>query len=324
MRRELIFALGVFLAGGIAWAALTQDIPAEGNGRAVSQRRIPAAEAFRGTMERLSIAPASRPTRVLAHYGFGEDGYRPFAVLDFGPTVGAVLPGTVVSAGDGAAVVKSPDGTVLTYGNLGRVLVCLEETVDTGDVIGTAAGPVILQAERSGRAFDPVAAFWPELSRFAAEAKVVEKERKRLAERVKKEKAGGNCSIHDPGEFESLFRVVAEETGLDVELLKAVVLVESGFNPEAVSPKGAVGLMQLAPETAKMLGVSDPSDPVQNVRAGARYLRSLLDRFGSLELALAAYNAGPGTVERHGGMPPYQETRKYVRAVLNVLARNKN
>jgi len=108
---------------------------------------------------------------------------------------------------------------------------------------------------------------------------------------------------------------------LDV-IEEAVAEAESGFNPRAVSPTGAAGLMQLMPSTARALGGTDGFDPWQNVLAGARYLRSLLDRFGSLELALAAYNAGPGAVERWGGVPPYRETRSYVSKILASLGQN--
>ncbi len=109
----------------------------------------------------------------------------------------------------------------------------------------------------------------------------------------------------------------ADSYQLDPKLVRAVIQVESGYNPAAVSHKGAVGLMQLMPGTANQLAVDDPYDPDQNVRGGVAYLRRMLDRFeGRLELAVAAYNAGPGAVERHGGIPPYRETRDYVRKVL--------
>jgi soluble lytic murein transglycosylase-like protein len=116
-------------------------------------------------------------------------------------------------------------------------------------------------------------------------------------------------------------RYIAESAAasrIDPDLLAAVISNESGFNPYATSGAGARGLMQLMPQTAASLGVTDPYDPEQNVRGGARYLRALLDRFGSLELAVAAYNAGAAAVERYGGVPPYLETRAYVH---NVLAR---
>jgi hypothetical protein len=109
----------------------------------------------------------------------------------------------------------------------------------------------------------------------------------------------------------------ARRHNLDPALVQAVVAVESGFRPDAVSPKGAQGLMQLMPATARYLGVKDSLDPVDNLDGGTRYLRGLLARYnGDVRRALAAYNAGEGAVARHGGVPPYPETLAYVRRVL--------
>ena len=109
----------------------------------------------------------------------------------------------------------------------------------------------------------------------------------------------------------------ARSHGLDPRLVDLVIRMESGYNPRAVSPKGARGVMQLMPATASMYGVANLFDPVQNIRAGVRYLKDLFQRFNSdVSLALAAYNAGPEAVEKHGGVPPYDETRSYVRAIL--------
>jgi soluble lytic murein transglycosylase-like protein len=110
---------------------------------------------------------------------------------------------------------------------------------------------------------------------------------------------------------------IAREHGLSPVLVEAVVAIESGFDPAAVSPKGAGGLMQLMPKTAAALGVLDRFDPRENIRGGVRHLQYLLERYhGSVALALAAYNAGEGAVDTHRGVPPYPETQQYVQRVL--------
>lgn len=120
--------------------------------------------------------------------------------------------------------------------------------------------------------------------------------------------------------FDDLIDEQASRQGVRRDLVKAVIQVESGFNPRAVSNKGAVGLMQLMPATARQLGVQNPFDPSENVRGGVAYLRQLLDRYnGDERLALAAYNAGPGAVDSHGQtVPPYRETRDYVSKVKGI------
>jgi len=106
---------------------------------------------------------------------------------------------------------------------------------------------------------------------------------------------------------------------LDPDLVNSVIRAESGFNPKAVSRKGAMGLMQLEPQTAAQLGVADPFDPETNVDGGTRYLRELLVRYNfDLIKALAAYNAGPGAVRKYGGVPPYRETQRYVQRVAKL------
>jgi hypothetical protein len=115
-------------------------------------------------------------------------------------------------------------------------------------------------------------------------------------------------------------REAAQRHGVPEELVSAVIRVESGFNARAVSRKGARGLMQLMPETAAVLGVRDSFDPAENIDGGVRHLRGLLDRYGNnLPFALAAYNAGEGAVNSHGGIPPYPETQAYVGRILSIL-----
>jgi len=118
-----------------------------------------------------------------------------------------------------------------------------------------------------------------------------------------------------PRAYAELATRAARRHGIPVDLFKRLVQQESGWNARARSHKGALGLAQLMPATARMLRV-DPRDPEQNLEGGARYLRTQYDRFGSWRLALAAYNAGPGAVEKHGGVPPYRETQGYVRAIM--------
>ncbi|NEX44839.1 lytic transglycosylase domain-containing protein [Pseudotabrizicola algicola] len=117
------------------------------------------------------------------------------------------------------------------------------------------------------------------------------------------------------GEYLAVARAMANRHGIPEDLFLRLVQQESGWNPSAVSHKGATGLAQLMPGTAQKLGV-DINDPHQNLEGGARYLRMMYNRFGSWRLALAAYNAGPGAVEKHNGIPPYAETVNYVKAIL--------
>lgn len=124
--------------------------------------------------------------------------------------------------------------------------------------------------------------------------------------------------------FGDLIDQAAAAHKLDSALITSVIRAESGGRPDAVSPAGAKGLMQLMDGTAAEMGVSDSLDPRQNIAGGSRYLASLMERFGDLKLALAAYNAGPGTVEKYGGVPPYRETRDYVEKVTRLFEQTRS
>lgn len=128
------------------------------------------------------------------------------------------------------------------------------------------------------------------------------------------------ASSVNPAEFEQLIKTCSDKYGVNQCLVKAVIHAESGYNPNAVSSKGASGLMQLMPDTARSLKVADRFNPKDNVEGGVKYLRFLLDTFrGDVSLAVAAYNAGLNKVAKYGGIPPYNETRTYVNRVLSYM-----
>ena len=124
--------------------------------------------------------------------------------------------------------------------------------------------------------------------------------------------------------YDDIIQEAATEYDMDPNLIHAVMQAESAFHPYAVSRAGAEGLMQLMPDLADEMGVNDAFDPRENIRGGTRYLKRLLDHHkGNIDLALASYNAGPGNVQRYGGIPPFRETRNYVKTIKHILAARK-
>jgi len=134
------------------------------------------------------------------------------------------------------------------------------------------------------------------------------------------EKRRGKAPVMRKDRIERIITDIAHNHGMDPEIIKGIVQVESGYNTRALSSKGAIGLMQLMPQTASAMGVGNPWDPVENITGGTKYFSHLLYRYhGDLTKALAAYNAGPTVVDIYEGIPPYQETKEYVKSVLAII-----
>jgi len=132
-----------------------------------------------------------------------------------------------------------------------------------------------------------------------------------------KERVKRRDNTHSSTQYDHLITRASRRHGVSFSILKAIIRAESGFNPRAVSKKGAMGLMQIMPENVQILRINDPFDPWDNIRGGAQYFKEMLNRYsGQLPLALAAYNAGPTAVDQYNNIPPYPETRQYVKKVL--------
>jgi hypothetical protein len=289
------------------------------------------------------------PENVIQQYGFTDGSYSSYAVVKFKSNIiGAPSSGSVTYADGKSVTLKLNDGTVLRYGGFTKTGVKIGQYVNTGYPIGIAEGAVTVRAEYGGKMIDPVALLWSDKSQFINEAKQVEEERMKITDELRQKeeqkqaeeelrrkellqqienmlKAQDSSDIVDTSinnaankeDIKKMIHNVSLEIGIDPDLITAVASAESDFNPNVVSDKGAQGVMQLMPDTAKSLKVVNPFDSYQNIRGGAIYLKSLLSMYnGDIKLALAAYNAGPEAVKQYGGIPPYIETQAYVQSVL--------
>ena len=156
------------------------------------------------------------------------------------------------------------------------------------------------------------------LESIYAEGAEIDSRKPRIVDLVAKNLAHPEPLKKGPDKYHRLIEEVSINNGVPPALVKAVIHAESGFDPDAVSSRGAMGLMQVMPLTADMVGISDPYDPHENIQAGVKYLKYMLDMFNGNEmLAVAAYNSGPRKVKKYGGIPPYKETRRYVRKVFS-------
>ncbi|MCH1914018.1 transglycosylase SLT domain-containing protein [Leptospira noguchii] len=144
---------------------------------------------------------------------------------------------------------------------------------------------------------------------------ILKAEREKSISNFEKEKSFGKDLKNIEPSLSKIIHQESEKNNLDPRLVQSVIKAESNFKTDAVSPKGAIGLMQLMPSTANSLGVEDPFDPAENVAGGTKFLSDLLNKYKNLDHALAAYNAGPSAVDRYSGIPPYRETRNYVEKV---------
>ncbi len=268
-------------------------------------------------------------SRIISQFGFSQNGFQPYTAFEVHGDVFAVTDGNL-NVNDKSITLQS--GSIkIVYENVNPFL--SDGFVNAGKKIGQADGIVNLYMYWRDVPTDFLFYFFPDRSKIIINGKSEEKEKEKFIESQKQKQNQDNNQSNTAGsssnlqslqellrtEYDKIFDEAGKETNIDPLFLKAVAYVESGLNPNARSPKGAAGIMQIMPETAQALGVKNVYDPEENIKAGAKYLRMMADMFNNnMELTLAAYNAGPQAVKQYNGIPPYEETQKVVQAVVNT------
>lgn len=268
-------------------------------------------------------------SKIISQFGFSQNGFQPYTVFEVHGDVLAAVDGNL-SVNDKNIILQSNDMKIV-YENVVPSLT--NNFVNAGEKIGQADGTVNLYLYWRDVPTDFLFYFFPNRSKMVINGKLEEKEKEKFIENQKEKQSKNNnqsntastssnlLSYHEllKTRYDSIFDEAGKETNIDPLFLKAVAYVESGLNPNAKSSKGAAGIMQIMPETAQNLGVKNVYDPEENIKAGAKYLRMMADTFNNnMELTLAAYNAGPQAVKQYDGIPPYEETQKFVQVVMNV------
>lgn len=272
-----------------------------------------------------------RYSRIISQFGFSQNGFQPYTAFEVHGDVFAVTDGNL-NVNDKSIILQS--GSIkIVYENVNPFL--SDGFVSAGEKIGQADGIVNLYMYWRDVPSDFLFYFFPDRSKIVINGKSEEKEKEKFIEsqKEKQKQNQDNNQSNTAGsssnpqllqellktKYDKIFDEAGKETNIDPLFLKAVAYVESGLNPNARSPKGAAGIMQIMPETAQGLGVKNVYDPEENIKAGAKYLRMMADMFNNnMELTLAAYNAGPQAVKQYNGIPPYEETQKFVQAVMNT------
>ncbi|SHF42707.1 Transglycosylase SLT domain-containing protein [Caldanaerobius fijiensis DSM 17918] len=339
-------------------AVLMMGIPAQAGEHApplLQKNQNQQVQCFRHSFPEKTVFPFQQ-YKIVSQYGFSDSGFRPYTTFDVHGYVYAPFDGNLSS--DEHDVTLQAGDVKLVFENAEPML--NDGPVQMGEKIAYADGTVKLHMFSRNMPVDFLFSFFPDKSELNLKKQMEEKAKSefqtqfqmQLQAQQKKQKEedkaqSGNAKNQrntqpdntgkadaqksyaavslqrtlPKTEYDSIFDEAGKETNIDPLFLKTVAYVESGFNPKAVSPKGAVGIMQLMPQTAQMLGVKDVYNAEENIKAGAKYLRMMADAFNNnIDFTLAAYNAGPQAVKQYNGIPPYQETQNFVRTVKDLYA----